>query len=304
MSPMSRPTADDFRSCLTEPARLVETARGAVEYAERGEGPGLLSVHGSPGAHEQGLLLAEFFRVNGYRVIAPSRPGSSRTPLAAGRTPSEQADLLVSLLDALDIDRVAVMGSSAGGPSTYALAARHPERVSRLLEVAAACLPVSASWTNRIERLMFSNRALVALQLWLVDRFPERALRMMGSTGPATPEEVATRAAFMRAMLESATDWPRLQVGNDNDEAQFAALAELPLGDITCPTLIIQGRGDRIAVPHAEHAHAAIDGSELMWIEGGHPAFWLDLDAQQRALSWLRDEPRPVHGHPTAPPRP
>lgn len=87
-SPMRWPTAEHFRSCLTEPPRVVETARSTVEYAERGEGPVLLSVHGSPGAHEQGLLLAEFFRVNGYRVVASSRPGSSTNTAGCGTNPN------------------------------------------------------------------------------------------------------------------------------------------------------------------------------------------------------------------------
>ena len=134
-----------------------------------GDGPALVSVHGSPGNYVIGLLIAEYFRVNAFRVIAPSRPGYGGTPLATGRTSEEHADAIVALLDALAVDRVAVLGVSGGGPASYAMAGRHPDRVEYLLEVNSMCLPMPP---NRLERLGFSSRPLVALQLWLVNHFP------------------------------------------------------------------------------------------------------------------------------------
>ena len=73
---------------------VVQTARGPVEYRERGDGPPVLMAHGVPGDSTQGMALARILALGGYRVIAPSRPGYSDTPVAVGRTPEEQADLL------------------------------------------------------------------------------------------------------------------------------------------------------------------------------------------------------------------
>lgn len=281
------PSVADVGACLAEPARRVETACGLMEYGERGDGPVLVSVHGSPGDYRQGLLMAEYFRVNGFRVIAPSRPGYGGTPLATGRTSEEQADAVVALLDALAVDRVAVLGVSGGGPASYALAGRHPDRVGCLLEVDALCLPMPP---NRLERLVFSSRPLVALQLWLVDHFPGRMLRLLGGTGNPGPQETADRAALLRAIVQSVSDWPRVRVGYDNDEAEFAALGELPLDQIACPTLIVHGRADRsVPIAHAKRAHAAISGSQVRVLpDGSHMAFFVDPDAQREALAWLR----------------
>ena len=281
------PSMADFDACLAEPARRVETACGLMEYGERGDGPVLLCVHGSPGEYRQGLLMAEYFRVNGFRVIAPSRPGYGGTPLATGRTSAEQADAVVALLDTLAVDRVAVLGVSGGGPAAYALAGRHPDRVDCLLEVDSLCLPMRP---NRLERLGFSSRPLVALQLWLVDHFPGWMLTMMGSTGKPTPQETADRAALLRAIVQSVSDWPTVRVGYDNDEAEFAALGELPFDHIACPTLIVHGRADRsVPMAHAERAHAAISGSQVRLLpDGSHMAFFVDPDAQRGALAWLR----------------
>ena len=69
------PTASDFETCLAESSKRVETACGLLEYGDRGEGEPLVCVHGNPGDFVQGLVMAEYFRVNGFRIIAPSRPG-------------------------------------------------------------------------------------------------------------------------------------------------------------------------------------------------------------------------------------
>ena len=65
----------------------------------------------------------------GYRVLTPDRPGYLGTPIVNGGTPERQADLAAALLDTLGIDRVAVVGLSAGGPGAIQFAVRHADRV-------------------------------------------------------------------------------------------------------------------------------------------------------------------------------
>jgi len=196
-------------------------------------------------------------------------------------------DAIVALLDALAVDRVAVLGVSGGGPASYALAGRQPDRVGCLLQVDSLCLPMPP---NRLERLGFSVRPMVALQLWLIDHFPGRMLKLMGSTGNPGRQETADRAALMRAIVQSVSDWPRMRVGYDNDEAQFATLGALPFAQIACPTLIVHGEADRsVPAAHAEHAHAAISGSQVRMLpDGRHVGFFLDPGPQGEALAWLR----------------
>ena len=282
------PTATDFQACLDEPSRLVETRCGRVEVIERGTGPALLSVHGSPGNCWQGLLLAEFFRANGFRVVAPSRPGYGGTPLATGRSTAEQADAMLALLDSLGLERVPVVGLSGGGPVAYSLAGRHPDRVACLLQIDSIARPLPPS---RRERLAFSVRPLLALQLWLVDHMPGRMLAMMGGTTPADPESAAAQQSLLRGVITSCDDWASMRAGYDNDEADFASLAPLPLDTITCPTLIVHGNADTtVPTSHGEHAHDAIVGSQMRWIpDGRHAAFWFTPQVQQGALSFLLD---------------
>jgi pimeloyl-ACP methyl ester carboxylesterase len=97
-----------------------------------------LSVHGAGGGFDQGLELADPLARAGFRVIAVSRFGYLRTPLP----PDASAAAHACLLDALNIRRVAVLGTSAGGPSSMQFALRHPDRTAALvLLVPAAYAP-------------------------------------------------------------------------------------------------------------------------------------------------------------------
>ncbi len=82
----------------------------------------------------------------GFRVLAPDHPGfgqSESLPWLDG------IDDLVfhyaDLLDALGLERVSVLGTSLGGWIAAELAATHPQRIERLVLVAAAGLKVDGS---------------------------------------------------------------------------------------------------------------------------------------------------------------
>ena len=94
---ISTPTPVRLNECLTTPAHVAATAVGPIQYAERGHGPAALSVHGTPGGYDQGLVGLEFAST-ALRLIAPSRPGYLGTPLStradsrpAGRCPGRPA---------------------------------------------------------------------------------------------------------------------------------------------------------------------------------------------------------------------
>jgi pimeloyl-ACP methyl ester carboxylesterase len=137
-----------------------------------------------------------------------------------------------------------------------------------------------------------STRPLLALQLWLVDHIPGRMVAIMGGTTPADPESADAQQSLLRAVITSCGDWAGMRAGYDNDEAEFASLAPLPLDAIACPTLIVHGSADTsVPTSHGEHAHDAIAGSRLQWIpEGRHAAFWFTSEVQQDALSFLLDQ--------------
>jgi len=290
------PTADDYRACLDETPRIVATAAGPVEVAERGDGEPVLVIHGTLGGWDQGLVAGEFLHVNGYRVIAPSRPGYLGTPLETGRTFADQGDALAALLDALGIDRIPVIAFSGGGPTAYELASRHPHRVSRLVPVDAVCIPGRLPGaTARIG----ARDSLARTQLWLLRHATRPTLAAMLRAVGTEPRSVASeraaelaaipgRSALLEATLEASLDAARRRPGMDND---FVVFTPAPLERITCPTLIVHARSDKMAPPaNAEYAHAHITGSELYWMDGSHVAFALEAGdtAPAHVVEWLR----------------
>src|SRR5277367_656622 len=120
---------------LQRDSTVVQTAKGPIEYAEIGHGPSVLLTHGDPGGYDQvyQVVKLEGAEHGVSRYIIPSRPGYLRTPLSVGKTPKEQAQAFAALLDALKIEKVAVIGASGGGPSAIEFAALYPDRCNALI---------------------------------------------------------------------------------------------------------------------------------------------------------------------------
>jgi 2-hydroxy-6-oxonona-2,4-dienedioate hydrolase len=101
---------------------LADTYVGPIEYAERGAGIPLLSIHGAGGGFDQGLTNATEFAGENFRVIAPSRFGYLRTPVPQDASPAAQADAHAALLSNLNVPKAIVIGVSAGARSAIELA--------------------------------------------------------------------------------------------------------------------------------------------------------------------------------------
>lgn len=308
------PTDSDLERLLAHKPQVVSTAVGPIEVAEAGAGTPLLSVHGSGGGSGYALGMAAVFALNGFRVIAPSRPGYHRTPLMTGRSYEQQADALAALLDALDVERTAVFGFSGGGAPSYLLAARHPEAVSALVEVGALSTALEQAASPVVSKVLFSRvgmsllggvlRGAAALRHELGVR-----MLMMGETSQSRSEVAAlatrvvadpVRMAFVtRVWLAGTRRVGSWLPGQRNDNALMAALTPLPLAGIQCPTLIVQGTADTAAAPHSAYAADQIPGSEVRSIpNGSHRGLWVGDDAaeqQEYVIAWLRAhaQPRP-----------
>lgn len=104
-------------------------------FAETGPPDGFPVVycHGAIGTPlARSLDLAELTSRLGVRYIAVNRPGIGGSDLAPGRSVLDHARDVQELVDALSLERFALVGVSAGGP--YALAAGHllGERITAL----------------------------------------------------------------------------------------------------------------------------------------------------------------------------
>jgi pimeloyl-ACP methyl ester carboxylesterase len=286
-------------------ARVTETARGPVEYAlTGGSGPVVLGSHGGLGGIDQCRLVLGWLEPVRYRLLAVSRPGYLGTPLSSGRDPREQADLFAALLDALGIDRVAVVTLSSGGPAGYLLAARHPDRVTALVAIDSVTGDHQAPETaGPVAQAVFTSRAGQALTRALARHRPAWLLRqLLASESRLGRQQVRRHTAavlgsppaleFLRAFVATLSPYRPRMPGTDNDTAHLRRLEPLPLHDIRCPVLVVHGTHDGdVPLDHGERAAARIAGAEHHWIdEGSHLGFWLSPGAptaQARAREFL-----------------
>src|SRR5687768_11003031 len=113
----------------------IELASGPIEYRDVGSGPPVVFVHG---LFTDGGLLRDVVPLltASRRCIVPTWPlGSHRLPMrtAVDLSPPAVAALVAELLVALDLRDVTLVGNDSGGAVSQLVAARHGERLGRLV---------------------------------------------------------------------------------------------------------------------------------------------------------------------------
>ena len=257
----------------------MTTPCGPIEYAAAGLGPPILLVHGAGGGFDQGVAIGAPLAARGHRVIAMSRFGYLRTPLPTDASAAAQADAHECLLDAVGIDRAAVIGVSAGAPSALQLAVRHPERVSALvLMVPAAFVPrqggAAAVRTPPGTLQLFDTALRSDFLFWAIRRAAPN-LMIRGLLG--TPPELVARATSaeqerIAAMLDQILPVTDRRVGLLNDAVVTTQIERYPLERITAPTLTISAADDLYGTyDAARYSAEQIPGARFIgYADGGH----------------------------------
>jgi pimeloyl-ACP methyl ester carboxylesterase len=113
----------------------VETSAGQIDVVERGSGEPVLFIHPFVTNHLHWRKVVPLLE-GSMRCITPTFPlGSHERPMRADAdlTPPGLARVAVDVLDALNIDKATIVGNDTGGAISQIIAARYPERVSRLV---------------------------------------------------------------------------------------------------------------------------------------------------------------------------
>jgi len=273
----------------TVASHVVSTPWGAVEYAEHGSGAPLLVIHGIF-HHCAGGLLSVRDLFADRRVIAPSRFGYLGSSMPPNATPAAQADAFTTLLDALQIDQIDIVGLSAGATSELQLALRHPERVKHLA-VLVGNLPgsptavVQPSWTKGI------NRQFV---MWALRTFAPSTMARLVAAVPKTFTMSGDDDRFVNEFIDSL--FPLGTAGVNFDLfVSNADVVSYNLEAIKVPTLIAHTKDDQLASHEAsQRAAERIPGARFVSLEsGGH----LMLGQQKKVRAALADffAERPAH---------
>jgi len=269
---------DDAHAHVATGSELVQTPCGPIEYAVVGEGPALLLVHGAGGGFDQTAGFAQEFAARGFRVITMSRFGYLRTPRPALASPAAQADAHACLLDALKISRAAIVGASAGAPSSMQFALRHAKRCSALvLLVPLAYAPQAAERLApppAAARWMFESAIKSDFLYWLAAEVsPPLVIGSILATPPYLVERAdAAEKARIAWMLRQPLPVSARQEGLLNDVGIAVTLERYELEHIAAPTLVISARDDFYGT-YASSLYTAqhIAGARFLGLEdGGH----------------------------------
>jgi len=230
------------RARISSGSKLENTPSGLIEYADVGTGAPVFVIHGAGGGFDQGLEFAQPLIDAGFRVIAPSRFGYLRTPLPQDASPMAQADAHASLLDALQLEKVAVVGVSAGAPSAMQLCLRHPERCTALvLAVPLVFSGVPAGPTPSALREFLINMAISSdFIFWVMSKLARNTMfKTVLGTPPEDVEQAgAEEQARVTEFLSHIEPISRRKKGLQNETAIARSLPRYDLEHLQVPTLV------------------------------------------------------------------
>ncbi len=271
-------------------SKIINTKFGEIEYSIIGNGKPVLFIHGGH-TNCNSTLWHKGFDLKKFQLITPSRPGYGNTPLNDNKTPKQAADLIISLLDYLDIDKVILYGISAGGLTTIEIAANYPDRVEKLILASA----VSKEWLDkngklyRIGRLLFNPKVegfvwgMISLFSGLFPNMIAKIFYPEFSTNQSYKliKEDVKELLLMFKNFSSGTGFI-----NDIDQN----IEDDVISGIKCPTLIIHSKNDStVPFEHALHSKKMIKNSKLIELnnEWGH-LFWIGADSKKSIEETMR----------------
>jgi len=245
------PTSNSIRT----PKRPADSR---LAYEVAGSGPPLILLHGLSGSGRWWSRNVPVFS-RSYRTYSVDLPGFGQSRGLRWSRLDDIADRLADWLVEEDLPKVHIVGHSLGGAVAARLAARHPDRVDRLVLVDAAIRPQGTRLTARPAHVMHTvGRESLGFAPLLVRDFLRSHPR-----------------SFVAATLDALqTDW------------------EPHLRRIDASTLVVWGERDAITpLALGQEITAVIPGARLIALAGvGHNPMWERAEAfNAEVLRFLAD---------------
>jgi pimeloyl-ACP methyl ester carboxylesterase len=267
----------------------VTLTDGRVLHGYHTGEPGQVALvwhHGTPNVGRPPAPLFEVAARLGMRWVSYDRPGYGGSSPHPGRNVASAAEDVSAVVDALGIERFAVVGHSGGSPHALACAALLPDRVFGV--VGMACLaPYRASGLDWFAGMIASGES--SLRAAAAGPAAKQAYEASGAEYDPefTPADLATLHgdwAWLGSVVEPAmAAGPAALI--DDDLAYVAPWGFDPAA-ILAPALFLHGRQDGIVpAAHSEWLARTCPRAELRLTPGdGHVSI---LEQAPAALEWL-----------------
>jgi non-heme chloroperoxidase len=238
-------------------------------YKDFGKGQPIVFSHGWPLSADDWDSQLHFFGERGYRVIAHDRRGHGRSSQTwGGNDMDTYVDDLAQLTEALDLKDAVHVGHSTGGGEAARYAARHPERVAKVVLISSVTpfmlktpqnpggLPMEAFDGLRAQYL--ANRAQFYMDI---------TMPFYGFNRPGAKISEAIRQNWWRQGMMGGE-----KAGYDCIKAFSETDFTEDLKKINVPTLVMHGEDDQIVpIDAAGRAAAKILKNATLKTYPGYP---------------------------------
>jgi pimeloyl-ACP methyl ester carboxylesterase len=249
-----------------EHLRNADVVGASVNYAEIGEGPPVLLIHGLGGSWQNWLANMPHLAKN-HRVIAIDLPGFGASPLPPWEISIPAFGRFIhDFCEKVEIGSAAVIGSSLGGFVASELAITEPSRVERLVLASSA----GVTWSRaRREPAAVLGRIMRAAAP-LAFRYQMEGLRRRGLRQRAYRGIVDDPVALDPRLLFEITV-PALRAPGFYDAMTTLVGYDIRdrLQEIEVPTLVVWGRQDRVVPSRSAPFYRDLigDNAELVVFE-------------------------------------
>lgn len=225
---------------------------GNFTYAEAGEGPSIIFLHGLMGALSNFDATFNYFSNNGYNVLIPELPLYS-LPLLKTNV-KNMSKFLHDFIEYKELKKVILLGNSLGGHIGLYYTKHHPEKVEALVLTGSSGLYEKAMGDSFPKR---GNYEYIEEKTKAVFYNPDIATKELVDD---VFKIVNDRSAVIRT-LSIAKSAIRHNMAND-------------IPAMNQPTCLIWGKQDTVTpVEVAKDFHKLLPNSDLFWLDKcGHAA--------------------------------
>lgn len=260
-------------------------------YRIVGTGESFVFLHGGPGMWHDELVPSFLEFAHTHQCIFYDQRGNGKSLMEKIDSNTFTTELLVEDLEALrrefGIERLNLVGHSWGGLLGMYYASKYPQNLKRLILIDPA--PVNTelliqSYENMMGRFAEEDwnrlQAMYESESYLAGDPDAHNEAMRLSEGVTFYNEQAREEYFKIAIFDETKAKNSVAINGPARRMKLNITVQDQLQNITCPTLIVQGREDFIVPETAELAHQLIKDSQLVFIpESGHYPFMEAGDA-------------------------
>jgi|GEM_PF-3261872 len=270
----------------------VSLGRSTVDVHQYGNADGfpLVYHHGLPASGMEAKLF-EGGSSDGFRIIAPTRPGYAGSRSPHDKSVQEISEDTLRILDRMGVREFCAVGTSGG--AQYALnLAHHSQDRAKGIAVVSGLPPLTDAVARRLPANIRTGLLLGKRMPRIADgplatlvettlvrparRNPEPGIEDYRDIQPPPDRRLLENPEIFRTFLDVVRDWSQVgsAAGMVGDARRAAKPWQVDLADVSHPVHVVHGTQDPVVPLSAARAFEAIPGHTHEYLPGrGHTIY-------------------------------